>query len=221
MVNVAARIAIMEDGQELPVTNAFDEDGDECDPEDAVAWGVSADDSTNVASPYARTSTGGVGVTALSSTDFFIFENGTGVTLNFNPGDIFLTNFPVDETVTINFATAIRGFGAYLTNNDFGAFTTTLDAYGAGDVLFGSATLGGTSSGTADGSALFIGLLSSLKDVVRVDVSVSDTNGLSSFGIGELALVTSAPPSNEIPEPSTVALVSLSLAGLALLRRRA
>ena len=37
MVNVAARIAVMEDGQELPVTNAFDEDGDECDPEDAVA----------------------------------------------------------------------------------------------------------------------------------------------------------------------------------------
>ena len=37
MVNVAARIAIMEDGQELPVTNAFDAGGDECEPEDAVA----------------------------------------------------------------------------------------------------------------------------------------------------------------------------------------
>ena len=39
MINVALRIAVMEDGQELPVTNAFDEDGDECDPEDAgPAW---------------------------------------------------------------------------------------------------------------------------------------------------------------------------------------
>lgn len=37
MINVALGVAVMEDGQELPVTNAFDEDGDDCDPEDAVA----------------------------------------------------------------------------------------------------------------------------------------------------------------------------------------
>ena len=37
MINVALRIAVMEDGQELPITNAFDEDGDDCNPEDAVA----------------------------------------------------------------------------------------------------------------------------------------------------------------------------------------
>lgn len=37
MVNITLGIAVMEDGQELPITNAFDDDGDECDPEDAVA----------------------------------------------------------------------------------------------------------------------------------------------------------------------------------------
>jgi hypothetical protein len=37
MINVWQRIAITEDGQELPVTHCFDSDGDECDPEDAVA----------------------------------------------------------------------------------------------------------------------------------------------------------------------------------------
>ena len=37
MINVAMGVAIMEDGQELPITNAYNEDGDECAPEDAVA----------------------------------------------------------------------------------------------------------------------------------------------------------------------------------------
>ena len=37
MVNTTLAIAITEDGQELPVTNSFDRDGDECDLDDAVA----------------------------------------------------------------------------------------------------------------------------------------------------------------------------------------
>lgn len=37
MVNVSLRLALMEDGQKLPITDAFDDDGDECEPEDAVA----------------------------------------------------------------------------------------------------------------------------------------------------------------------------------------
>jgi len=37
MVNVTLGIAIMEDGQELPITNAFDDDGDDCDPAEAVS----------------------------------------------------------------------------------------------------------------------------------------------------------------------------------------
>lgn len=35
-INVKQRIAITEDGQELPITHCFDIDGDECDPDDAV-----------------------------------------------------------------------------------------------------------------------------------------------------------------------------------------
>ena len=36
-VNCEKRVAITEDGQELPVTNLFDSDGDECEPDEAVA----------------------------------------------------------------------------------------------------------------------------------------------------------------------------------------
>jgi hypothetical protein len=35
-IHIASRVAIMEDGQQLPVTNAFDEHGDDCDLEEAV-----------------------------------------------------------------------------------------------------------------------------------------------------------------------------------------
>lgn len=36
MVNCALGVVITEDGQELPIANAFDSDGDDCDIEDAV-----------------------------------------------------------------------------------------------------------------------------------------------------------------------------------------
>lgn len=37
MVSVSRAVAITEDGQELPITNAFDDDGDECDLDEAVS----------------------------------------------------------------------------------------------------------------------------------------------------------------------------------------
>ena len=37
MVHRGRAVALTEDGQELPITNAFDDDGDDCDLEDAVA----------------------------------------------------------------------------------------------------------------------------------------------------------------------------------------
>lgn len=37
MVNVTIGIVIMEDGQELPITDAFDDNGEDCEPGDAVS----------------------------------------------------------------------------------------------------------------------------------------------------------------------------------------
>ena len=37
MIHRELAIAITEDGQELPITNSFDSDGDECGPDGAVA----------------------------------------------------------------------------------------------------------------------------------------------------------------------------------------
>lgn len=37
MINVTQGVALTEDGQILPITNSYDEDGDDCDPAEAVA----------------------------------------------------------------------------------------------------------------------------------------------------------------------------------------
>lgn len=37
MVNCAARVAILSDGEQLPITNFADSDGDDCEPADAIA----------------------------------------------------------------------------------------------------------------------------------------------------------------------------------------
>lgn len=37
-VNLSQRLAILTDGTELKVTNMFDREGDECEPEDAVSF---------------------------------------------------------------------------------------------------------------------------------------------------------------------------------------
>lgn len=36
LIDLEAEVAILSDGSTIPLTNFFDEDGDDCDPEDAV-----------------------------------------------------------------------------------------------------------------------------------------------------------------------------------------
>tara|TARA_R100000808_G_C2084931_1_gene107438 strand:+ start:267 stop:461 length:195 start_codon:yes stop_codon:yes gene_type:complete len=37
-INLDARFVLMDDGAQLPITNFFDDDGDDCDAEDAVVF---------------------------------------------------------------------------------------------------------------------------------------------------------------------------------------
>jgi hypothetical protein len=194
---------------------------------DLLQWGVTADDFTAVTSPYARTSTGGVGVSAVLAGGFTIFvQNGTAFTSNFTDGEILLTAFDINNgsingPVTINFNTAVRGVGFNIVNLNTGAFTGTMQFFGAGNVLFGTVNVNGTSSFANDGSAPFLGGTSSLRDITRVVVSVSDSAGSTALAINQMSLLTTDPPGGgEIPEPSTITLFGAALAGGLWLRRR-
>lgn len=188
---------------------------------DLVEWGTSADDFTFVGDPYNRTSTGGVDVAASLPGGFAIFvQNGVAFTGNFAPGEILLDSFFTDGPISITFASAVRGLGFNIQHEVNGTFTGQIDFYGAGNTLFGSVTANGVSNFDNDGSAIFLGGTSSLRDITRVDVSVGTSGGSSALTINQMSLLTTDASTSTVPEPSTFALVSAGIAGCFWLRRR-
>lgn len=189
---------------------------------DSVAWGTAADDFTFVASPYARTSVGGVGVSASTpGGTFAIFENGgVAFSSNFAPGDIVLDTFFNDGPISISFGSAVRGVGFNIAHEVFGSFVGTLEFFGAGNVLFDTVVVNGNATVNQDDSAVFLGGTSSLRDIVRVDVSVSQSGGSRALAINQMSLLTSDPSNGTVPEPASLGLAGAALAAAVLARRR-
>jgi len=189
---------------------------------DLLQWGTVDDDAaTFPASPYTRASTGGLDVTADLTTGFAIFvQNGAAFTGNFAPGDILLDSYFADGPISITFATPVRGVGFNIQHLVTGAFTGQLDFYGTGNTLFGSVSRNGVSNMESDGSAIFLGGRSSLRDITRIDVGVNSVGGSTGLSINQMSLLTTNPPTGAVPEPSTLVLVSAGLAGCFWIRRR-
>lgn len=189
---------------------------------DSVEWGAPAADGSFVTSPYGRTSTGGVDVTAsFAGGGFGIFSQGGGggYTANYAAGDMLLDTFFQEGTVTLEFSSAIRGVGFNIAADAGGAFTGFMSFYGAGNVLFDTLSVSGLTSQANDGSAIFLGGMSSLRDITRVDIWVT-TSSTADFSINSLSLLTSDPGGTSLPEPASLGLAGLAFASAALARRR-
>jgi hypothetical protein len=189
-----------------------------------VVWGDAADEGNTLTSPYDRVSSGGLTVTAVHEGDFLLLVQDSAYAGNFAPGDVVLNSNFTDGPITINFASAVRGLGFQVQRDQLGDFTATLTAFGAGNVNFGSVSVDGTTAFAlpGDNTAPFLGLVSSLRDIVSIQISVSHlgTDSGDTVDITNLNLLTSDPGTSEIPEPTTAGLMAAGVALLAVWKKR-
>lgn len=188
-----------------------------------LAWGST--DLANVGSSYTVSASGLNATASLASGPMAVFQNApSGAVWAGNLGaDEFmlasydLTSFQaLNGPISISFSQAVRGVGFNVQHFSTGAFSGTLNFYGAGNALLGTVVAGGTSSLVADGSAPFIGGISGALDITKVEISVDTVLGNQALAINQMSLVTTA-----VPEPASVLLISLGLAAVGLRRRMA
>jgi len=173
--------------------------------------------SPPVSSPFTITSaSGGVALEGSNpSGDFVRLDQGTGWNGNFAPGDALLfTNFTGGPMI-FDFSGPVAGAGTQVQQSYYGEFVATVSVFDVADTLLGSFSLAGLSDSAGDNSAIFLGVLSDALDIGRIEYAVSpqDVNNMG-FTINRMDLVT------QVPEPSSLLLLSLGLAGAGMLGRK-
>lgn len=190
---------------------------------DLVTWGLASEDGATYSSPRTRVSTGGVtAIATLTGGAFTIFENNginQSMSSNFATGDIILDTAMNDGPVTITFDSAVSAVGFQMQHLTLGGFNGTLSAYDSSNNLMGTVNASGTTGFDNDGSAVFLGARSSLRDIMSIQISVDQQGGTTAFSINQMSLDT-LDPSTGIPEPSTFALVAGALAAFSFYRRK-
>jgi hypothetical protein len=177
--------------------------------------------------------TGGEKITATAgnSNQFTVYTNGlSGAPATHWNGD-FANGVNVlytgGSSLTLSFATAVVGFGIDLQTVASGAYSFSVAAYNSSNVLLGTATDSGTSTGknsASYGTAAFAGLISSAGDISYVTVTATSNASLG-FAI-DTSLVYHYPIQQQTgnnpqtPEPATIALLGFGLLALGVVRRR-
>lgn len=179
--------------------------------------------------PVEVVSNNGVGATLSNESGplhQFAVQPGTTAAATFDPthgdtnDDILSVCCSFEEDITLNFASPVRGFGAY--------FQGALPHYVA------SVRVNGVSVFSADGNfpapaanvSTFLGVLSDKLDIYSIVFTMADDQNYNAFLMDNLRLNTISappvePPASAAPEPATWALFILGFAGAgATLRRR-
>lgn len=181
---------------------------------DSIDWGQLGAAFASVASPATVTSAlGSTSIVLDSSGNMERRDQGNGWSGNFANGAKLLWN-QGDGTLTINFASAVKGVGAKVQRDTYGAFVAGILVNGG---ALGSFNFNGNASAAGDDSTIFAGVLSDAYDINSVTFTMD--GGGSSFAIANLLFGAGA--NNGVPEPATWALMigGFGMAGFAARRR--
>jgi len=144
------------------------------------------------------------------------FDEGTDYTGNFAIGDQLLSQPFLSDVMTVGFSAPVRGFGTQIQPLDFtGAFTAYV-AVLTNDSLNQTFMVTGNSTTAENNSAPFIGVTSTLADIIGMQFLV-DIGNPSFPREGALAINRM---DVKVPEPLTLSLFSVGLAGIGAMRRR-
>jgi hypothetical protein len=180
---------------------------------DRFQWSSLGGDITPLSPPVALVSQGGRTASLDGSTDFALFSGST-YNADFLPTDTVLSAFDLNTFtslvtgIRIVFAIPVYGVGAQIQVNAFGAFQGTLELFDSSFVSLGTVQVNSTVQGNGDGSAPFLGALST--DPIKAALFTADSSGVA---INDLQV-------NLVPEPAEIFALLPALALLAIRRKR-
>jgi hypothetical protein len=144
--------------------------------DDSLDWQVLGNSGTTVAQPFTLATTTGarqVTVAKASAGAFRRVDQGDGWNGNFTHGDALLWTDGTAGPISLTFDLPVRAVGMQIQKSDQTnpSFTARIEAFDSADNSLGAFSADGTSNANADGSALFMGVSSSLQDIARVEIT--------------------------------------------------
>ena len=113
------------------------------------------------------------------------------------------TNGPL----TVRFDRPQRGIGFQAMADESGPFTATLCAYDSSNTLLGCIPFSGNGTGTADGSAVFVGLYDDMQEISKVTIDAGGALYPHDFAIGRINVASTqrqlVPASVTVPAGAT------------------